>query len=172
MQEQSPEPNKAIILTNTRPKLPAWQQVLFATLISLAGCTICSLLWSFYIYTRFERAFRPPAEFCTPQDELYQVIKSHGDEWIDAFRSRKDYLTSGSIVIEMPNGSNHSVIVMGSDPPLLLIPVTIFRDILQGYLYTPFPDDRLLDYAPDVKYMGDGIYCFDDTGWFSFEENQ
>lgn len=150
-----------------------WLKASVGCLASIAFVVIsiwfCSsrLVWA--LDKALDKAFEPPPEFCTVDDEIYQTIVLNGREWIETFRLR-DWreLGSGSMLVSMPSREIKSVIAAWdwenkNEVPQLRIVVDTFRDILREYRYSP---DKPIQY-PDkdkYKYLANGVYCFDYTG--------
>jgi hypothetical protein len=126
--------------------------------ISVWACC-AQLVWA------LDKTFDPPPEFCTHEDEIYQAILLHGQEWIEGFRSRDPMeLRSGSMLVSMPSGKNKSVIAAWdwedkNEAPQLRIIVDTFRDILQEYIYSP---NQIVERSyGELIYLDNGVYCFD-----------
>jgi len=118
-----------------------------------------------------DKTFDPPPEFCTYEDEIYQMFVLHGQEWIETFRSRS-WGESGSnyILVSMPSGKTKYVSAEWNwenkkETPQLRIVVDTFRDILREYRYSPDKPIQYLE-SEKFKYLDNGVYCIDYTGAF------
>lgn len=102
-----------------------------------------------------------PIAFCTREDEVYQMIETHYQEWIEYFQTSRTPV----LVFSTQSGEKYTVNASrwfgrANAPPEFFIQV---RDEIQepfGYAGYVYNNRFLLDRRYTVEHVGGDIYCY------------
>jgi hypothetical protein len=114
----------------------------------------------FGIVDNFISYNRPPPEFCTKEDEVYQLIVAHADDWVTYFHdshpefSVVNFSTSdGTGYVAIPNwyGANLQFYVQ----------IRRIRDEPYGLSGYAFNGISFLDHRYMIRQLDHHIYCYE-----------
>ena len=121
------------------------------------------------VYIKAEMAYQyRQANFCTLNDEVYQAIVAHHEEWGEYYRPLivSTGFASPHLVINVPSGKSYTVNAdlwaKGSDAPIFyLVTETVWQENFgnNGYFYSPESPPHL-DSRYHIEAISDDIYCY------------